>query len=103
MLARENLTNHVEGHALRSKTTSTVCRILLEDLICRYGCIHMIVDDRDKLDGNEARESFSWMGIKLSLTITYNLETDRRVEQGHRPIVKELVKACDGKLGEWSH
>jgi hypothetical protein len=41
------------------------------------------------------------MGVKLSLTIEYNLEANKKVECGHRPIVKALVKSCHGKIGEW--
>jgi hypothetical protein len=101
VLVREELTNQVEGRALRSKETSSVCKFLLEDVICRYGCVGKIVADRGELDANEAKEFFSRMGIKLSLTIAYNLEANGKVERGHSPIVKALVKACQGKVGEW--
>ena len=33
VLAKEDLTNRVEGRALRTKTTRAVCRFLLEDII----------------------------------------------------------------------
>ena len=46
VLAREDLTNQVEGRALRNKTTSAVCKFLLEDVICQYGCVGKIVADR---------------------------------------------------------
>ena len=101
VLAREDLTNQVEGRALRTKETSSVCKFLLEDVICRYGCVGKIVADRGELDANEAREFFSRMGIKLSLTMAYNPEANGKVERGHGPIVKALVKACHGKVGEW--
>ena len=39
VLAREDLTNQVEGRALTNKTTAAVCKFLIEDVICRYGCI----------------------------------------------------------------
>ena len=39
VLAREDLMNQVEGRALRTKATNVVCKFLLEDVICRYGCI----------------------------------------------------------------
>ena len=100
-LAREDLTNQLEGRALTTKETSSVCRFLLEDVICRYGCIGKIVADRGELDANEAREFFSRMGIKLSLTTAYNPEENGKVERGHGPIVKALVKACHGKIGDW--
>ena len=65
VLAREDLTNQVEGRVLRNKTTSAVCKFLLEDVICRYGCVGKIVVDRGELDTNEAKEFFSRIGVKL--------------------------------------
>jgi hypothetical protein len=101
VLAREDLTKHVKRRALRTKETSSVCRFLLEDGICSYGCFDRIVDDRGEVDANEAREFFFRMGINLSLTMAYNPEANEKVERGHRPIIKALVKACHGKMGEW--
>ena len=45
VLARKDLTNQVEGRALRNKTTSAVCKFLLEDVICQYRCVGKIVAD----------------------------------------------------------
>ena len=50
VLAREDLTNQVEGRALQNKTTAAVCRFLIEDETCRYKCVGKIVVDRGKLD-----------------------------------------------------
>ena len=58
VLAREDLTNQVEGRALRSKTTSTICQFILEDIVCRYGCVGKIVADRGELNSDEAKEFF---------------------------------------------
>jgi hypothetical protein len=33
--------------------------------------------------------------------MTYNLEANGKIERGHSPIVKGLVKACDGKVKNW--
>ena len=59
VLTREDLTNQVEGRALRTKETSSVCRFLREDVISRYECVGKIVADSGELDANEAREFFS--------------------------------------------
>lgn len=101
VLAREDLSNQVEGRALRTKTTEGVCRFLLEDVICRYGCVGKITADRGELDAKEAREFFGKLGIKLSLTTAYNPEANGKSERGHSPIVKALVKACKGKVFDW--
>ena len=50
VLAREDLSNQVEGRALRTKTTEGVCRFLLEDVICRYEWVGKITADRGELD-----------------------------------------------------
>ena len=80
VLAREYLTNQIEGRALRSKETSS-------DVICRYGCVGKIVADRGEMDTNEAKEFFSRMGNQSSyrsprhiirkLTGKWNVDMDR--------------------------
>ncbi|KAL3687049.1 hypothetical protein R1sor_013358 [Riccia sorocarpa] len=74
VLAREDLSNQVEGRALRTKATEGVCRFLLEDVICRYGCVGKVTADRGELDAREAEEFFQKYGVKLALTAAYNPE-----------------------------
>ena len=101
MLAQEDLTNQVEGRALQNKTTAAVCRFLIEDVICRYGCVGKIVADCGELDAEEAEELFDRLGVKLSLTTAYNPEANGKVEREHGPIVKALVWVCRGQVGSW--
>ena len=49
----------------------------------------------------EAEELFGRLGVKLSLTTAYNSEANGKVEHGHGPIVKALVRACEGQVGNW--
>ena len=86
---------------MTNKTTATVCKFLIEDVVCRYGCVGKIVADRGKLDAEEAKELFDRLGVKLTLTTAYNLEANAKVEQGHGPIVKAIVCACEGRVGNW--
>ena len=79
VLAREDLTNQVEGRALQNKTTAAVCRFLIEDVICRYGCVGKIVVDRGELDAEEAEELFDRLGVSsLSPLRTTRRRTGRR-------------------------
>ena len=80
VLAREDLTNQVEGRALTNKTTADVCNILLKDVVCRYGCVGKIVADRGELDAREAMDLFERLGMKLSLTTAYNPEENGKIE-----------------------
>jgi transposase InsO family protein len=101
VLAREDLTNQVEGRALQNKTTAGVCRFLIEEVVCRYGCVGKIVADRGEPDAQEAEELFDRLGFKLSLTTAYNPEANGKVERKHGPIVKALVRACNDQVGSW--
>ena len=101
MLAREDLKNQAEGRALTNKTIAAVCKYLIEDVICRYGCVGKIVADRGELDVEEAEELFDRLAVKLSLTTAYNPEANGKIERGHGPIVKSIVRACEGRVGNW--
>ena len=101
VLAREELSNFVEGRALRTKTTEGVCRFILEDIFSRYGNIGRMRADRGELDAAEARSFFERHGVKLRLTTAYNPEANGKSERGHPPIINALVKACKGKPKQW--
>ena len=62
-LAREDLTNYVEGRALKNKIVSVICKFLLEDVICRYRCVGQIIADRGDLDNEKARSFFRQHGV----------------------------------------
>ena len=58
-----------------------------------------IVADRGELDAQEAEELFDQLGVKISLTMAYNLEANGKVERGHSQIVKAIVMASYGRVG----
>jgi hypothetical protein len=101
VLAREDLSNYVEGRALTSTHTEQVCRFILEDIVSRYGCFYRMRADRKELDAEEAVAFFAKFNIKLNLTTAYNPEANGKSERGHPPIVNALVKACKGRTHWW--
>ena len=56
---------------------------------------------RGELNAHEATELFERLGVKLSLTTAYNPEANGKIERGHGPIVKAIVRACDGRVVNW--
>ena len=80
VLTREDLTNQVEGRALRNKTIVVVCKFFLEDVICQFGSVRKIVVDKGELNADEARELFDCLGVKISFTTAYNLEANGKIE-----------------------
>ncbi|KAL3685545.1 hypothetical protein R1sor_003567 [Riccia sorocarpa] len=95
VLAREDLSNFVEGRALRTKSVEGICRFILEEIVCRYGSVGRLRADRGDLNAEEARIFFQRFGVKLRLTTAMNPEGIGKSERGHPPIVHALVKACD--------
>ena len=91
----------MEGRTLPNKTVAAVCQFLIKEVVCRYGCVGKIVADRGELDAQEAEELFDWLGVKILLTTTYNPKANGKVECGHGPIMKALVRACGGQVGNW--
>ena len=75
-----DLTNQVEGRAWTNMTTMGVCKFLIEDVICRYGCVGKIVADRGEIDAEETKELFNWLDVKLSLTTAYNPKANGKIE-----------------------
>ena len=78
-----------------------LAREVLEDVVCRYGCLGKIVADRGELDARKALDVFERLGVKLSLTTAYNPEANGKIEQGHGPIVKAIVWVCNGRVRYW--
>ena len=57
-----------------------------------------MIADPGELNSDEAKEIFAKHGVRLTLTMTYNLEANGKIERGHSPIVKALEKVYDGKV-----
>jgi hypothetical protein len=97
VLAREDVSNYVEGRALTSTHTEQVCRFILEDIISRHDCFCWMWADRKELDAEEAIAFFAKFNIKLNLITTYNPAANGKSERGHPPIANALVKSCKDK------
>mgnify|MGYP000185023109 FL=1 len=71
VLAREDLTNQVEGRVAWKKTSSAVCPFLL-GVFCRYRCVGQMIAGQGELNSDEAKELFTKHGLHLTLTMAYN-------------------------------
>ena len=101
ILAREDVTDWVEGRALRDTKTRSWCSFIFEDIICRYGNIRELVADRGELASEEAREFFEKRRVELRLTTAYNPEANSKAERGHSAIVQALIKSTRNDPAKW--
>ena len=81
-----------------NKMTTTVCKFLINDVMCRYVCVGKIVANQGELDTHETEEFFNRLGVMLSLMTKYNPEANRKVERRNGLIVKAIVRACDERV-----
>ena len=52
-----------------------------------------------ELDAQEVEVLFDRLRFKLSVRMAYNPEANGKLERGHGPIIKAIVGACDGWVG----
>ena len=50
VLAREELSNFIEGKTLKTKSTEGVCQFILEDIFGQYGSIGQMKVEKGELD-----------------------------------------------------
>lgn len=72
ILARKELSNYIEGRALKTKITKVVCRFILKDIFNKYSRIRRIKANQGELDIIKCRNHFQIYDIKLKLKTTYN-------------------------------
>ena len=101
ILAREDITDWVEGRALHNTKTKSWCTFIFEEIVCRYGTVREIVADRGELASAEATEFFNQRRIQLRLTTAYNLEANSKAERGHPSIVQALIKSTRNTPSQW--
>lgn len=59
ILAKDEISNYVEGRALKSKSMTVVCQFILKDILHHYGSIKKMRGDYSELDGIEAYNLFT--------------------------------------------
>lgn len=99
---RCTLSSWVEGKPLKNETARTVDLWLFEKVICRWGCLEVIITD----DGSVFLAAVKWLkekygmkGIRIS---PYNSKANGRFERPHWDIIQMLTKCCNPKnLAKW--
>jgi len=101
VLARDDLSQYVEGRPLKAPTAKALSKFFWEDLYCRYGAISQVTTN----NGPEVQGAFSALMQKVNIphvTISpYNSQANGVVERGHFILWEALVKACDDNLTQW--
>lgn len=73
ILAKKAFSNYIKSKVLKTKIIDRACKFILKYIFNRYNSIKRMKIDWKELDVIEAKFDFQIYGVKLKLTIIYNL------------------------------
>jgi Integrase zinc binding domain/RNase H-like domain found in reverse transcriptase len=95
------LSSWMEGRPLQQENARSIGLWLFEDIICRWGCIVMIVTD----NAGPFTKALAWLnqkyGIKGITISAYNSRANGRIERPHWDVRQALYKATGGDVAKW--
>ncbi len=97
------LTSWMEGRTLVSEMAQAIGEWLFEDIICRWGCLLLIVMDNGKPFKAALKYLEKKYGIRGILILPYNSQANGRIERPHWDVWQALYKVCGGVENQWHH
>ena len=95
-------TKWAEAFPAPNKEAATIARIIVEQVICRFGTPLSIVTDRAKeLDGELMREICRLLDVDKLRTTAYKASTNAAAERFHRTLNSIIGKMIDENQREW--
>ena len=83
---------------LAKETGVVVGKVVLEDLLCRWGAVEEIMMD----NGAPIVAGLDWLVKKYHIThihiSPYNKQANSIIEHSHCSICDSIIKACDGDI-----
>ena len=99
---RDHSTTWTEARALRDEKARSIALWLYEEIICRWGCIRMIISD----NASSFKAALKWIemkwGIKHVTISVYNSRANGSIERPHWDLRQMLYKATGEKnVSQW--
>ena len=95
-------TKWAEAFPAPNKEAATVAKIIVEQVICRFGTPLSIVTDRAKeLDGELMREICRLLDVDKLRTTAYKASTNAAAERFHRTLNSMIGKMIDENQRDW--
>jgi hypothetical protein len=101
VVAVDDLSGWVEVKPLRTNSTATVAKFLLEEVVCRHGMFRELVSDNGEFASELVDEILRRLGIVGKKSSPYHPQGNGRVERSHQALIDALAKFCHRKVSEW--
>ena len=82
VFARDDLSGWVEGRAIKAADAKNVAKFIYEDIICRHGCPHRIILDRESENLNLTKDLLEHYRIQRTIVSAYHPQANDLVECG---------------------
>jgi transposase InsO family protein len=103
MTATDSFTKCVVASPLRNKSAVRAARVLVHDIILKFGCPNSIVTDQGGEFINELwAEVCRLLNISMCRTSPFQPSTNGCVERWHRSLNAMMGKVVDPKQKQWS-
>lgn len=100
-VARCGSTGWPEAKAMKEENFTTLGDWIFEDIICRWGCIRLMVSDNGPAIKKALKHIKDKYGIDNVQILPYNKQANGKVERGHWDIRQSLYKAAEGDGQRW--
>jgi len=85
-----------------NRDAATVARILVEQVICRFGCpLSLLTDNAKELDGELMTEICRLLGVDKLHTTVYKASTNAAVERFHRTLNRMMGRMLENHKRDW--
>ena len=96
------LTKYPEAFAIKDYTTETIAKILVEEVVLRYGFPSKLLSDRGtSFLSKLAKCVYKLLDIKKLNTTSYHPQTDGLVERFNRTLIEMISKFVDENQTNW--
>ena len=103
MTVIDSFTRYVIAAPIRNKTALSVARVLVNEVLLKYGMPWTILSDQGREFQNELMtEICRLMNIKRLKTTAYMPSTNGKIERRHRSPNEMMAKAVDVKQNRWT-
>jgi len=95
-------TRWVEAFAITVQDTKHIAKLLVEQIICRYGTPKKLLSDRGSVFLSDlAKQVYEALGIHKLNTTAYHPQTDGLVERFNHTLATMLAMFCNDNQRDW--
>ena len=102
MMEIDMLTSWVKAFSLKSKDTKLVGRLIIDHIICCFGCPEELNSDNGgKFCSKAIDEICSELSIKRIKTAPYHAQANGKLENFHKLLISSIKKNFQNNACEW--